>query len=184
MIRSPIADSIDSVCRIFDRCLGIGDLKSPDQEPKAPQKHDIRRSIPDAPVFVSFTSLRTSAGSPRVTTSTNDSEATMKRQLQTILLVLITTVLFAGCFPGGGHATPDTPAGFFTGIWHGWIAPLSLIVGLFRDGVRIYEVNNSGWWYDLGYYMAVIAGFGSISLLRKKGTKRGIMGNGEGRTKN
>jgi hypothetical protein len=96
----------------------------------------------------------------------------MRRQLQIILLLLITAVVFSGCFPGGGHATPEAPAGFFTGIWHGWIAPLSLVASLFSDGVRIYEVNNTGWWYDLGYYMAVIAGFGSISLLRKKEKKQ------------
>jgi hypothetical protein len=92
----------------------------------------------------------------------------MRRLYFTLPLLFFLSLMFSGCFPGGGHATPETPAGFFTGIWHGWIAPLSLIVGLFRDGVRIYEVNNTGWWYDLGYYMAVIAGFGSISLLRKK----------------
>jgi hypothetical protein len=95
----------------------------------------------------------------------------MSRTFLCIALVLLAPVLFVGCFPGGGHSTPETPAGFFTGIWHGWIAPLSLLVGLFKDGVRIYEVNNTGWWYDLGYYMAVIAGFGSISLLRKKEQK-------------
>jgi polyferredoxin len=92
----------------------------------------------------------------------------MNRHLLLLFLLLILAASFFGCFPGGGHATPEAPAGFFTGIWHGWIAPLSLLVALFKDGVRIYEVNNTGWWYDLGYYMAVIAGFGSISLLRKK----------------
>ena len=97
----------------------------------------------------------------------------MKRQILTISLLLSTMAVFTGCFPGGGHATPAEPAGFFTGIWHGWIAPLSLIVGLFKDGVRVYEINNTGWWYDLGFYMAVISGFGGLSLLRKKETKKG-----------
>jgi hypothetical protein len=100
--------------------------------------------------------------------SINDSEETMKPLLLPLLLVMSAAVILPGCFPGGGHATPQAPAGFFTGIWHGWIAPLSLLVGLFSDGVHIYEVNNTGWWYDLGYYMAVIAGFGGISLLRRK----------------
>lgn len=95
----------------------------------------------------------------------------MNRTMCIIPLLLATAVAFAGCFPGGGHSTPDTPAGFFTGIWHGWIAPLSLVVGIFSDGVRVYEVHNTGWWYDFGYYMAIIAGFGGLSLLRKKGEK-------------
>lgn len=84
-----------------------------------------------------------------------------------IVLVLLATVL-AGCFPGGGHAVPDDPAGFFLGIWHGWIAPISLIVGIFKDGVRVYEVHNTGWFYDFGFYMAIISGFGGLSLFRKE----------------
>jgi hypothetical protein len=88
-----------------------------------------------------------------------------------LLFLLLCAVLMAGCFPGGGHATPDDRAGFFTGIWHGWIAPLSLIVGLFDDEVRVYEVHNTGWWYDLGFYVAVIAGFGGIALTRRKKRK-------------
>jgi len=82
--------------------------------------------------------------------------------------LLILTVLFAGCFPGGGSSTPEAPAGFLLGVWHGWIAPLSLIIGLFGDTVRVYEVNNTGWFYDFGFYIAVISGFGGLSLFRKK----------------
>ncbi len=85
-----------------------------------------------------------------------------------ILLIALLLLTLTGCFPGGGSSTPDDRAGFFTGVWHGWIAPLSLIVGLFNDDVRVYEVNNTGWWYDLGFYIAIIAGFGGIALTRKK----------------
>jgi len=82
--------------------------------------------------------------------------------------VLTTALLLSGCFPGGGSYSSNEPAGFFSGVWHGWIAPVSLIVGLFKDGVRIYEPNNTGWWYDFGFYIAVIAGFGGITLSRKR----------------
>lgn len=54
------------------------------------------------------------------------------------------------------------------GIWHGWIAPLSLIVGLFNSAIRVYEPYNTGWWYDFGFYMAVIAGFGGLALVRRR----------------
>jgi fructose-specific phosphotransferase system IIC component len=84
--------------------------------------------------------------------------------LSSIALLLL---LFAGCFPGGGSYSPGDRAGFFSGVWHGWIAPVSLIVGLFSDGVKIYEPHNTGWWYDFGFYIAVIAGFGGIALTRK-----------------
>lgn len=76
--------------------------------------------------------------------------------------------LLSGCLPGDGRATPDSPAGFFWGIWHGWAAPVSLFIGFFKRSVRIYEVHNSGFWYDAAYYMAVIGGFGSVALSRKK----------------
>jgi len=84
-----------------------------------------------------------------------------------VLSILSLALLLAGCFPGAGSYGPTEPAGFFSGVWHGWIAPVSLIVGLFKDGVRIYEPYNTGWWYDFGFYIAVIAGFGGIALSRK-----------------
>jgi hypothetical protein len=79
-------------------------------------------------------------------------------------LILLTT----GCLPGDGASTRSNPAGFFSGIWHGWIAPVSLVLGFFNRMIRIYEPLNSGWWYDLGFYGAVIGGFGGISLIRRK----------------
>ena len=91
-----------------------------------------------------------------------------------ILSVALLFVTLSGCFPGGGSYSPQEPAGFFSGVWHGWIAPVSLIVGLFKDGTRIYEPYNTGWWYDFGFYIAVIAGFGGIALSRnRKKTNRG-----------
>lgn len=88
-----------------------------------------------------------------------------------VFLLVLTPLLLIGCFPGGDTYSPQSPAGFFSGVWHGWIAPLSLIVGIFKDGVRIYEPNNAGWWYDFGFYIAVIAGFGGLALSR--GRKKG-----------
>ncbi|NWL86767.1 hypothetical protein DMN77_04035 [Paenibacillus sp. 79R4] len=83
-------------------------------------------------------------------------------------MLLALMVLLSGCVPGDGTYTAQNQAGFFWGIWHGWVAPISLVIGLFNHDIRIYEINNSGWWYDLGYYLAVISGFGGISLFRKK----------------
>ncbi len=85
-----------------------------------------------------------------------------------ILLIMLTAFILIGCMPGGGHYQKETPAGFFSGIWHGWIAPISLIAGFFNSAIRIYEPINTGWWYDLGFYVAIIGGFGGISLTRNK----------------
>lgn len=82
---------------------------------------------------------------------------------------LLLSLALTGCVPGGHSYTPENPAGFFSGIWHGWIAPVCLVWGFFDPTVRIYEAfNNTGWWYDFGYYIAIISGFGGLSLLRKR----------------
>ncbi|MBN2600900.1 MAG: hypothetical protein JXR87_02785 [Candidatus Marinimicrobia bacterium] len=74
----------------------------------------------------------------------------------------------SACIPGDGSRTLLKPAGFLSGIWHGWIAPISLIISIFNPSISIYESFNTGWWYDFGFYMAIISGFGGISLVRKK----------------
>jgi len=84
-----------------------------------------------------------------------------------IVIVLVLSTLLLGCF-AGTKDVGDKPAGLFLGIWHGWIAPLSLILEIFSSDIRIYEVNNRGFLYDIGFYISIIAGFGSISLFRKK----------------
>lgn len=95
----------------------------------------------------------------------------LKQHLAIIIVALFVLALLTGCLPGDGTEIPDRPANFLFGIWHGWLAPLSLILSLFTDGVRIYEIHNTGWWYDFGFYIAVISGFGGLSLIRKKKDK-------------
>ncbi|NMD42831.1 MAG: hypothetical protein GYA86_05940 [Firmicutes bacterium] len=84
------------------------------------------------------------------------------------LLLAVLLLALAGCIPGDGSYSADRPAGFFWGIWHGWIAPVSLIIGLFNRDIRVYEASNAGWWYDFGFYIAIISGFGGLSLFRRK----------------
>ena len=96
----------------------------------------------------------------------------MSRRLSLLTLILVVmTLALTGCVPGDGTYTPADPAGFFWGIWHGWIAPISLIVGLFDHNIRVYETINTGWWYDLGFYAAIISGFGGFSLTRRRKRK-------------
>lgn len=91
-----------------------------------------------------------------------------KKHLLLFFILVLTSCLFVGCMPGDGSIKASSPAGFFSGVWHGWIAPISLIFGLFKNNIRIYEVVNTGWTYDFGFYMAIISGFGGLSLGRKK----------------
>lgn len=83
------------------------------------------------------------------------------------VMLLAVALLFSSCLPGDGRNSVERPANFLSGIWHGWIAPISIIAGIFNPKIRVYEPNNTGWWYDFGFYMAVISGFGGLALSRK-----------------
>ena len=57
-------------------------------------------------------------------------------------------------------------AGFWLGMWHGFIAPFMFFVSLFKDDVGIYEAHNNGKWYNFGYIlglMMVLGGNGGIN---------------------
>lgn len=51
----------------------------------------------------------------------------------------------------------DAP-GFWKGLWHGFIAPVTFFISLFSDDVRIYAFPNAGRWYDFGFMLG-ISGF-------------------------
>jgi polyferredoxin len=63
--------------------------------------------------------------------------------------------------PGSKYSIPGAnAAGFWAGLWHGLICPITFIVSLFSSNVRIYEVNNRGRWYDFGFIIGVSSAFG------------------------
>jgi len=88
----------------------------------------------------------------------------MKRILIVGLLVMAVVVL-AGCAAGPNDManTPDDEdvvAGFWRGLWHGIIAPITFIISLFNDNVTIYEVHNNGGWYNFGFLFGLCAVWG------------------------
>jgi hypothetical protein len=98
----------------------------------------------------------------------------MKRLYRFLPLLVVAAAALAAvsCLPGDGKVDAASPAGFFWGVWHGWVAPVSLIVGLFNHAIRVYEPINSGWWYDLGFYAALVGGFGGFALFRSARRRR------------
>ncbi len=80
----------------------------------------------------------------------------MKRHVLASCLLLL---IVAGCANQPRAPGSDLP-GFFLGLVHGYISLFSLIASLFVD-VRIYAYPNSGWWYDLGFILGVMAFYGS-----------------------
>lgn len=87
-----------------------------------------------------------------------------KKFLLLIALVVLVCFTLSGCVPGDGAATILKPAGFFSGIWHGIIAPVSLIMSIFNSKYAIYETFNQGFWYDFGFYIAIIGSSGGTAF--------------------
>lgn len=65
-------------------------------------------------------------------------------------------ILLTSCAAGDAQFTQDNPAGFWYGLWHGIIAVISLIIHIFNENVAVYEINNTGGWYDFGFLLGVI----------------------------
>ena len=105
----------------------------------------------------------------------------MKKLLISVSVVML-FVLMVGCAPGEDIELdpPDstlelnTPsvnplmnepaengrvAGLLQGLWHGIIAPVTLIISFFNETVQMYEVHNNGNAYNLGYLLGVAVVF-------------------------
>ncbi|MBN2056878.1 hypothetical protein JW905_18270 [bacterium] len=77
-----------------------------------------------------------------------------------VVALIITLLTCASCMPGPRSRWNEAkPAGFFAGLWHGIISFFSLILSLFTR-VTMYECNNTGFLYNLGYYIGIAGVFG------------------------
>lgn len=79
-----------------------------------------------------------------------------KRAIAISILLLAVALVTSACAPGanGLQNVPTeggTVAGFFLGLWHGIISPVTFFISLFRPDVSIYEVHNDGAWYNFGF---------------------------------
>ncbi|HLF74006.1 MAG TPA: hypothetical protein VI524_06660 [Anaerolineales bacterium] len=101
----------------------------------------------------------------------------MKKLLILSLLVIL-SVTMAGCGPGSSVEvnTPNSSmqlsapgpnplvnqpdasgrvARAVAGLWHGIIAPVTLVISFFNSDVHMYEVHNAGSEYDLGFLLGM-----------------------------
>ena len=61
-------------------------------------------------------------------------------------------------------------ANFWLGLWQGLIICLSFIASWFDNNIVLYQVNNNGFWYNLGYLIALSVSVGGIARgFRTKG---------------
>ncbi len=93
--------------------------------------------------------------------------------MRILILLLTITVFMASCAPGPNPeqntANPEGKvAGFWLGLWHGFIFPFTFIISLFKSSVHVYETHNNGNWYNFGYLAGLIIMFGQSRHVRKK----------------
>jgi hypothetical protein len=89
----------------------------------------------------------------------------MKSSLVLLAIVLLLLNILAGCAPGpnqskGMASEHGVVAGFWFGLWQGFIAPFVFVASLFKSNLNIYEVHNNGTWYNFGYLFGIACFFG------------------------
>jgi hypothetical protein len=81
--------------------------------------------------------------------------------------------LLAVAGPGSSFKLPGAnPAGFWFGVWHGFISPITFFVSIFTVNVRIYEINNRGRLYDFGFLIGCSIAFGGSHEVQKSGLQQ------------
>jgi len=87
------------------------------------------------------------------------------KKMLLLSLIILFAIVLVGCAAGPNTAI-DTPgpdgcvAGFWLGLWHGIISPITFIISLFSDSVNFYEVHNNGGWYNFGFVLGAGILFG------------------------
>ena len=96
---------------------------------------------------------------------------TMKKinNLSTFVFIFALLLVLSSCAPGNEKFDAE-PAGFLMGLWHGFISLFTFIISLFKDNVTIYEIENTGKLYNLGFILGamIFYGGGSKSSCRRK----------------
>jgi hypothetical protein len=103
-----------------------------------------------------------------------------RSRIVAIALLAGVVVVLAGCAAGANGAvdTGPEPAGFWLGLWQGFIVPVTFVISLFTDHVSIYEVQNNGNWYDFGYVLGLSCAFGGGAGSRSVARRRSRSGVG------
>jgi hypothetical protein len=70
-----------------------------------------------------------------------------------LCLVFLSLTSCADVSPHAQDCITSSPYGFWGGLWHGIIAPISFIGSLFFDDIAFYAYNNNGGWYNFGFVL-------------------------------
>jgi hypothetical protein len=120
----------------------------------------------------------------------NSGGSDMKKILVSVSFALL-LVMAAGCAPGSSIQvnTPDSTiqlsapgpnplvnqpdangrvARAVAGLWHGIIAPVTLVISFFNSDVHMYEVHNAGSEYDVGFLVGVVLVIALLGLFIRR----------------
>lgn len=89
----------------------------------------------------------------------------IKKWVLVLVSVVFAALLLGACAAGPNEyeGVPDEDgevAGFWLGLWHGFISPFTFIISLFSETVHVFEVHNNGNWYVFGFLMGASIIFG------------------------
>ena len=101
----------------------------------------------------------------------------MSRRWALWVLVVVAMLLLAGCAAGANpqQGTADRAgdvAGFWLGLWHGFIVVVTFVISLFSDTVEVYEVHNNGNFYNLGFVFGASMALGGGGTAGAKKARR------------
>lgn len=95
--------------------------------------------------------------------------------LFTLTAISLLFLMISGCTAGPNEMvnSPDEEghiAGFWLGLWHGFISPFTFLISLFSNTVHVYEVHNNGGWYNFGFLLgaSIIFGGGGGGAARRR----------------
>lgn len=84
-----------------------------------------------------------------------------------IILFVIFTLSSCADVTNIENCVKQEPYGFWSGLWHGFISPISFFGSLIWEDIAMYAVNNNGGWYNFGFVLGSGILFGSSNLNKK-----------------
>lgn len=80
-----------------------------------------------------------------------------KRVGEAVAIALAVMLVAAACAAGPNDVSNAGVhvAGFWRGLWHGMLYPITFVISLFTQRVSLYEVHNNGGWYDFGFVLGI-----------------------------
>ena len=101
----------------------------------------------------------------------------MKNTMVSLTVLIVCLMFLTGCIAGPNPAVDTTNedgtvAGFWLGLWHGFIAAITWFISLFSSKVHFYEVHNNGGSYNFGFILGIGALCGGGSRASRRRRKR------------